>query len=150
MEKDKTLYVCGPPMMMEAIRLFAVKHNIKCYLALETIMACGIGICQGCSVEKNTTDDELIKVISLHSGKTSHGVKEQLEELLNSASDRTKNLAENLEPLEQQLEDLLDELNTTLRPRIEKPIRQKPILAIGIAAGIGILFGLLLSGGKRS
>ena len=54
---DKTLYVCGPPMMMEAIRLFAVKHNIKCYLALETIMACGIGICQGCSVEKNTTDE---------------------------------------------------------------------------------------------
>ena len=55
--KQKTLYVCGPPMMMESIRIFTVKHNIKCYLALETIMACGIGICQGCTVEKHINDD---------------------------------------------------------------------------------------------
>ena len=51
--KKKTLYVCGPPMMMEAMRLLSLKYNLKCYLALETIMACGIGICQGCTVEKN-------------------------------------------------------------------------------------------------
>ena len=50
--------------------------------------------------------DELVRVISLHSGKTTYGVKEQLEELFNTASNRTKNLAENLEPLEKQLEDL--------------------------------------------
>ena len=28
-------------------------NNIECYLALETIMACGIGICQGCTIETN-------------------------------------------------------------------------------------------------
>ena len=56
--KDKSIYVCGPPMMMETVRKFTVEHQIECYLALETIMACGIGICQGCTVEKcNSTSN---------------------------------------------------------------------------------------------
>ncbi len=94
--------------------------------------------------------DDLINVISLHSGKNSFGVQEQLEEIFHSASDKTRGLAESLEPLEKQLEDLLDELNSTLRPRIEKPVRKRPLLAIGIAAGIGVLFGILLGGGQRN
>ncbi len=94
--------------------------------------------------------DDLIDVISIHSGKNSFGVQEQLEEIFHSATDTTKGLAESLEPLEKQLEDLLDELNTTLRPRIEKPVRKRPLLAIGVAAGIGVLFGILLGGGRRN
>jgi dihydroorotate dehydrogenase electron transfer subunit len=45
--------------MMEAVRLYSLKNKLVCDLALETIMACGIGICQGCTVEKkieNLTD----------------------------------------------------------------------------------------------
>ena len=94
--------------------------------------------------------DDLINVISSHSGKNSFGVKEQLEEIFDSATDKTRGLAESLEPLEKQLEDLLDELNSTLRPRIEKPVRKRPLLAIGIAAGIGVVFGILLGGGRRN
>ena len=94
--------------------------------------------------------DDLINVISVHSGKTNFGVQQQLEEIFHSATDTTKGLAESLEPLEKQLEDLLDELNSTLRPRIEKPVRKRPLLAIGIAAGIGVLFGILLGGGRRN
>ena len=94
--------------------------------------------------------DDLINVISIHSGKNSFGVKTQLEEIFNSATDTTRGLAESLEPLEKQLEDLLDELNSTLRPRIEKPVRKRPLLAIGIAAGIGVLFGILLGGGRKN
>ena len=94
--------------------------------------------------------DDLIHVISVHSGKNSFGVQEQLEEIFHSATDTTRGLAESLEPLEKQLEDLLDELNSTLRPRIEKPVRKRPLLAIGIAAGIGVLFGILLGGGRRN
>ena len=94
--------------------------------------------------------DDLINVISIHSGKNSFGVQEQLEEIFNSATDTTRGLAESLEPLEKQLEELLDELNNTLRPQIEKPVRKRPLLAIGIAAGIGVLFGLILGGGKRN
>ena len=94
--------------------------------------------------------EDLINVISMHSGKNSFGVREQLEEIFDSATDTTRGLAESLEPLEKQLENLLDELNSTLRPRIEKPVRNRPLLAIGIAAGIGVLFGILLGGGRRN
>ena len=94
--------------------------------------------------------EDLINVISVHSGKNTFGVREQLEEIFSSATDTTRGLAESLEPLEKQLEDLLDELNSTLRPRIEKPVRERPLLAIGIATGIGVLFGILLGGGRRN
>ena len=50
--KDKLkIFSCGPPAMMEALKVYSNINNIKCDLALETVMACGIGICQGCSVE---------------------------------------------------------------------------------------------------
>ena len=62
----------------------------------------------------------------------------------------TKTLAESFEPLEKQLEDLLDELNSTLRPRIEKPIRKRPLVAIGIAASLGVLLGIFMAGGRKS
>jgi len=94
--------------------------------------------------------DEVIRVIAEHSGKTTYGVQEQLEDLFNRASDRTRDIAESLEPLEKQLEDLLDELNTTFRPRIEKPVRKRPLLAIGIATGIGVILGVLIAGNRRS
>ena len=93
--------------------------------------------------------DELIRVISNHSGKTKYGVKEQLEELFDSAGIRTKDLADSLEPLEKQLEDLLDDLNESLRPRIEKPIKKRPLLSIGIAAGLGLILGMIVSGGRK-
>ena len=52
------IFACGPPLMMEAIRKIAFKESIECDLALERIMACGFGICQGCTVEKNKKNNE--------------------------------------------------------------------------------------------
>ena len=49
---EKKFFTCGPPMMMEAVRSYALQNDIKCDLALETLMACGVGICQGCTVER--------------------------------------------------------------------------------------------------
>ena len=46
------IFSCGPPMMMENIRSYSLQNGLECDLALETIMACGFGICQGCTVEK--------------------------------------------------------------------------------------------------
>ena len=94
--------------------------------------------------------DEVVRVISQHSGITNQVVQEQLEDLLHTASDRTKDIADSLEPLEKQLEELLDDLNKTIRPKIEKPIRQRPLMAIGMAAGIGVLLGILLAGGRKN
>ena len=49
--KNVKIFACGPPGMMEAVRQFSIRQNIECDLALETLMACGFGICQGCTVE---------------------------------------------------------------------------------------------------
>jgi len=46
------IFSCGPPLMMESVRSYSLKNQLKCDLALETIMACGIGICQGCTIER--------------------------------------------------------------------------------------------------
>ena len=50
---DKKIFACGPAGMMEAVKNFSIKNNIICDLAIETVMACGVGICQGCTVELN-------------------------------------------------------------------------------------------------
>ncbi len=95
--------------------------------------------------------DEVVRVISQQStAGSSSGIREQLEELFNMAGDRTRDFAESLEPLEKQLEDLLDELNSSVRPRIERPVRQRPLLSVAMAAGIGVLLGVILAGGRRS
>ena len=44
------LFVCGPTGMMRAAQKLAAEFEIPCELSLETEMACGIGICQGCPV----------------------------------------------------------------------------------------------------
>jgi ElaB/YqjD/DUF883 family membrane-anchored ribosome-binding protein len=94
--------------------------------------------------------DEVVEVIANQSGRTATVVKDQLLELLEVASGQTSRLADNLAPIEAQLESLLDELNASLRPRIEKPVRERPLMAIGIAAGVGVVLGLLLASGRRS
>jgi ElaB/YqjD/DUF883 family membrane-anchored ribosome-binding protein len=94
--------------------------------------------------------DEVAEVIAQQTGKTAVVVQDQLQELLQVAGEQTSRLASSLEPLEQQLEALLDELNANLRPRIEKPVRERPLLALGLAGGVGLLLGLMLASGRRS
>ena len=44
------LFSCGPTGMMRAAQSLAAEFGIPCEVSLETEMACGIGICQGCPV----------------------------------------------------------------------------------------------------
>ena len=94
--------------------------------------------------------DEVVHLISSQSDRAASLVTAQLEDLLHQAGDRTRNLADNLDPLEEQLEHLLDELNRSLRPKLEKPVRERPLMSLAVAAGVGILVGALLTGGRRS
>jgi ElaB/YqjD/DUF883 family membrane-anchored ribosome-binding protein len=89
-------------------------------------------------------------VISRQTGTATSGVKDQLLELLHSTGQQASQMAESLKPLEDQLERLLDELNSTLRPKIEKPVRDKPLVALAAAAGVGLILGLLLAPGRQS
>ncbi len=93
--------------------------------------------------------DDLVKVIEQNTGNSSLGIKKQLFEIIDSIQTNNWEISEHIEPIESQLEELLEELNQTLRPKIENPIRQKPILSIAIAAGIGLLIGSLISTGRK-
>jgi NAD(P)H-flavin reductase len=44
------VYSCGPPGMLEAVRVICAEHEIPAQLALESGMACGYGACFGCVV----------------------------------------------------------------------------------------------------
>ena len=89
--------------------------------------------------------DDLVGVISTHTGSSTSGIKNQLFEIIDSIQENNWEISEKIEPIESQLEELLDELNNTLRPKIENPIRKKPILSIAIAAGIGLFIGSLIN-----
>ncbi len=93
--------------------------------------------------------DDLVGVIASHSGNSATGIKSQLFEIIDSIRENNLDISEKIEPIESQLEDLLEELNNTLRPKIESPIRKKPLLSIAIAAGIGLLIGTLLNSGRK-
>lgn len=45
-----TVYACGPPAMLEAVRALCAARAVPAQLALESGMACGYGACFGCVV----------------------------------------------------------------------------------------------------
>ncbi len=45
------VHCCGPDPMMKAVALFCAEQGRDCFVSLETYMACGYGVCNGCSVE---------------------------------------------------------------------------------------------------
>jgi NAD(P)H-flavin reductase len=52
-----TVFACGPPAMLEAVRALCAGRDVPAQLALESGMACGFGACFGCVVP--TTDGYL-------------------------------------------------------------------------------------------
>lgn len=49
---DSRIFGCGPNQMLKALGDVAENLSIECELSLEGDMACGIGLCQGCPVER--------------------------------------------------------------------------------------------------
>jgi dihydroorotate dehydrogenase electron transfer subunit len=48
--RSAVVYACGPPAMLEAVRLMCGERGIAAELAMESPMACGFGACFGCAV----------------------------------------------------------------------------------------------------
>lgn len=46
-------YACGPNPMLAAVKELCLKANLPLQLSLEQIMACGLGVCLGCTCEKD-------------------------------------------------------------------------------------------------
>ncbi|HEX8052595.1 MAG TPA: hypothetical protein VF517_06345 [Thermoleophilaceae bacterium] len=45
-----TVFACGPPPMLEAVRALCAERDVPAQLAMESGMACGFGACFGCVV----------------------------------------------------------------------------------------------------
>lgn len=50
------IYACGPTPMLRAIKTYAEKRGIECYISLEERMACGIGACLACVCKSKEKD----------------------------------------------------------------------------------------------
>ena len=94
--------------------------------------------------------DHVAELLSHQTGDALTVVKDKLSHLQKASSDQAQHLSEAVKPLEEQLDQLLDELNSTLRPKIEKPVKERPLFALAVAAGVGVIAGLLLANGRRS
>ncbi|MCB9209731.1 MAG: dihydroorotate dehydrogenase electron transfer subunit [Ignavibacteriales bacterium] len=55
------IFACGPNPMLRALKNFAAQKNIECEVSMESAMACGFGICQGCPIQFN--ENETYKLI---------------------------------------------------------------------------------------
>jgi dihydroorotate dehydrogenase electron transfer subunit len=49
-DRRATVYACGPPAMLEAVRALCAERDVPAQLAMESGMACGFGACFGCVV----------------------------------------------------------------------------------------------------
>ena len=47
------LYACGPHGMLAAVAHWAMAHNARAHLAMESVMACGTGVCRGCPLPRS-------------------------------------------------------------------------------------------------
>lgn len=47
-EKKVAVYCCGPTPMMSAVSALCAEFEVPCLVSLESVMACGYGVCNGC------------------------------------------------------------------------------------------------------
>lgn len=50
LDPHREVFACGPPAMLEAVRMLCAELEVPAQLALESGMACGFGACFGCVV----------------------------------------------------------------------------------------------------
>lgn len=61
-KREHTIFACGPTRMLSAVKNIAKKQDNVCYLSLEARMACGFGVCLGCTIfDKNGNPKRVCK-----------------------------------------------------------------------------------------
>lgn len=56
--KGDMIYSCGPRLMLKAVSKWAENAGIRAQISMEERMACGIGVCVGCTCKIKKTDEE--------------------------------------------------------------------------------------------
>lgn len=49
--KPEKIYSCAPEIVLKLLSGIAQKYGIDCEVAIEKVMACGMGVCRGCVIE---------------------------------------------------------------------------------------------------
>ena len=47
------IHACGPHGMLKALALWALARGARAHLAMESVMACGTGVCRGCPLPRS-------------------------------------------------------------------------------------------------
>lgn len=47
------IHACGPHAMLRAVAAWAVARRVRAHLAMESVMACGTGVCRGCPLPRS-------------------------------------------------------------------------------------------------
>ena len=50
-KKYSVLYACGPTPMLAYLKEICAQAGVKCFLSMESRMACGVGVCLGCVID---------------------------------------------------------------------------------------------------
>lgn len=50
-KKYSVLYACGPTPMLAYLQKICAEAGVKCFLSMESRMACGVGVCLGCVID---------------------------------------------------------------------------------------------------
>jgi dihydroorotate dehydrogenase electron transfer subunit len=53
LERPLVLHACGPHGMLGAVARWAMAHGARAHLAMESVMACGTGVCRGCPLPRS-------------------------------------------------------------------------------------------------
>lgn len=49
--KPEVIYACGPHIVLKIVSELGEKYGIETQVAMEKVMACGIGVCRGCVID---------------------------------------------------------------------------------------------------
>ena len=49
-KESPSVFACGPAPMLKKVASLTQRRSIPCRVSLESLMACGVGACQGCAV----------------------------------------------------------------------------------------------------
>ena len=49
----RVLHACGPPAMLAGVARWGMRHGAPTFLAMESVMACGTGVCRGCPLPRS-------------------------------------------------------------------------------------------------
>ncbi len=57
------VYACGPEPMLKALTILCNERNIRVYVSLERVMACGVGACCGCVIKIKEDENIVYKKV---------------------------------------------------------------------------------------